>query len=224
MKLRTISAIAMFVSAVYASPSMAFTLPSIPGVGSGNSGSSAASVNVDALTKQQAELLVAMTTSLRNLANSQEMMASALGLDQEAAKAKKSGEGLASGTLTGKDDMEKMIDSSVEVAKAIKDKLANAGQLDANAKAQFAKSLVPYGAGTVGLAITGKKAADAAQSLTHTMDPTILTKLSSLLYVAKETPTLASTFSNATSQIVAYATSQGIDTSAIKKAGAGLGD
>ena len=35
MKLRTLSAIALVLSAVYATPSMAFGLPSIPGIGGG---------------------------------------------------------------------------------------------------------------------------------------------------------------------------------------------
>ncbi|MFL9963418.1 hypothetical protein PQR02_20570 [Paraburkholderia sediminicola] len=52
---------------------MAFGLPSIPGISGGSPGSTA-SVNVDALTTQQAELLVAMTTSLRNLAQAQTLM------------------------------------------------------------------------------------------------------------------------------------------------------
>jgi hypothetical protein len=69
-----------------------------------------------------------------------------------------------------------------------------------------------------------KKAADAAQSLTHTVDPTVLFKLGSLLYVAKEAPTLISSFSGATGQLISFAGAQGIDTSGLKTAAAKLGD
>jgi hypothetical protein len=221
MKLRNLSAIALVLSAVYASPSMAFGLPSIPGIGGG---SAAPAVNVDALTVQQADLLKSMAVSLLNLSKAQVMMCNALGNSKAAAIAQANADSLSNGTLTGKDDMKKAIESSLSVNDEVKDGIAKAGTLSGDSKAMFAKSLVPYGLGTAGLVSAGKKAADAGQSLTHTMDPTILFKLSSLLYVAKEAPTLMSTFGNTTSQLVTYATSQGIDTSAIKVAGANMGD
>lgn len=223
MKLRAISAIALLVSAIHATPSMAFGLPSIPSIGGGSAGASA-SVNVDALTKQQAELLVAMAVSLRNLSQAQAMMFNALGDQEDAAIAQRTADGLTSGTFTGKDDMKKTIDSSLEANDKMKSLVATASQMSAESKALFTKSLVPYAAGAAGLVVAGKKAADAGQSLTHTMDPTVLFKLGSLLYVAKEAPTLASAFGNTTSQIVTYATSQGVDTKAITAAAANLGN
>jgi hypothetical protein len=222
MKLRTLSAIALVVSAVYASPSMAFGLPSIPGIG-GSSGS-APSVNVDALTTQQTELVKSMAVSLLNLSKAQAMMFTALGDDDRAKAAQHTADSLGSGTLTGTHDMKKALNSSLELNDYAKQDIAKAGTLSDASKATFAKSLVPYGLGTAGLVAAGKKAADAGQSLTHTMDPTILFKLSSLLYVAKEAPTLMSAFGSTTSQLVTYATSQGIDTSAIKVAGANMGE
>jgi hypothetical protein len=87
MKLRVISAAVVFVSAaIYAAPSMAFGLPSIPGIGS--SGSSSASVDVGSLTNHQSELLATVSASLRNLSSAQSIMAEALGLKEEAAAAK----------------------------------------------------------------------------------------------------------------------------------------
>ncbi|VXB36287.1 conserved exported hypothetical protein [Burkholderia sp. 8Y] len=221
MKLRTLSAIALVVSAVHASPSMAFGLPSIPGISGSNS---APSLNVDALSTQQTQLLTSMAVSLLNLSKAQAMMFRALGDDERAQAAQHTADSLSGGTLTGKDDMKKALDSSLDLNDYAKKDIAKAGTLSGESKAMFAKSLVPYGVGTAGLVNAGKKAAEAGQSLTHTIDPTILFKLSSLLYVAKEAPTLMSAFGSTTSQLVTYATSQGIDTSAIKVAGASMGD
>lgn len=222
MKFRTISTVAALVCVVYAAPSMAFGLPPIPGItASGNSG---ASVNVDSLTQQQADLLVTVTTSLRNLSAAQTLMAQALKLDSAAAVAQSTGASLAAGNLTGKDEMKKDVESSLAVQQQINDKLAKGEALSADSKATFAKSLVPYGLGSAGMVVAGKKAADASQALTHTMDPTVLFKLGSLLYVAQEAPTLISSFGNATSGIVSFASAQGIDTSALQTAGANLGN
>lgn len=223
MKLRNLSAIALILSAAYASPSMAFGLPSIPGIGGGSSGS-ASSVNLDALTTQQTELLKSMAVSLLNLSKAQAMMFSALGDDERAKAAQHTVDTLGTGTLTGKDGMKKALESSLELNDYAKQDIAKAGTLSDASKATFTKSLLPYGLGTAGLVAVGKKAADAGQSLAHTIDPTILSKLSSLLYVAKESPTLMSAFASTTSQLVTYATSQGIDTSAIKAAGANMGE
>lgn len=203
---------------------MAFGLPSIPGIGGGSSNGSASSVNVDALTTQQTELVQAMAVSLLNLSKAQVMMFSALGDDEHAKAAQHTVDTLGTGTMTGNDGMKKTLESSLGLIDFQKQDIAKAGALSDASKAMFAKSLVPYGLGTAGIVAVGKKAADAGQSLAHTMDPTILLKLSSLLYVAKESPTLISAFGGTTSQLLTYATSQGIDTSAIKKVGATLGE
>jgi hypothetical protein len=223
MKLRVIPAALVLVSAaIYASPSMAFGIPSIPGIS--GSASSGASLDVDSLTKQQADLLVTVSASLRNLSNAQVAMANALDLKDAAAIAQSNGDSLASGDLTGKDQMEKVVESSVSVDKEIADKIAQGGALSSDSKAIFAKSLVPYGLGSVGMVAAAKKAANAGQSLMHTMDPTVLFKLGSLLYVAKEAPTLISSFSGDTGHIISFANAQGIDTSQLKTAAAKLGD
>lgn len=223
MKLRVISAaVVLFSSAIYAVPSMAFGLPSIPGIS--GSASSGASVDVGSLTKQQADLLVTVSESLRNLSNAQSIMADSLGLKEEAAAAKAVADKLAAGNLTGKDDTAKVVESSLSVNKAIADKIAKGEALSSVSKTKFATSLLPYGAGSVGMVAAAKKAADAAQSLAHTIDPTVLFKLDSLLYVAKQAPTLISSFSGATGQIVSFASAQGIDTTPLKTVAAKLGD
>jgi hypothetical protein len=222
MKIRAISTIAVLLSAVYVAPAMAFGLPSIPGVG--GSATAGSSVNVDALMQQQTDLLVTVTTSLRNLSAAQVMMAKALKLDSAAAAAQSTADSLATGNLAGKDDMQKALESTVDVQKKIEEAIARGDALSSDGKAIFTKSLVPYGVGSAGMVASARKAADAGQSLTHTMDPTVLLKLGSLIYVAKEAPTLISTFGGATKDIISYAGPQGIDTSALKNAGASLGN
>ncbi|WP_158905911.1 hypothetical protein [Burkholderia sp. L27(2015)] len=223
MKLRVIStAVVLISAAIYAAPSMAFGLPSIPGIG--GSGGSSTSVDVGSLTKQQSDLLVTMSASLLNLSNAQSIMADALDLKEQAAIAKSNADKLSAGNLTGKDDTAKFVESSLSVNKAIADKMAKGEALSSDSKAKFATSLLPYGQGSVGMVAAAQKAAGAAQSLTHTTDPTVLFKLGSLLYVAQEAPALISSFGGATSHIISFASAQGIDTSALKTAAAKLGD
>jgi hypothetical protein len=225
MKLRVISASVVLMSAVlYSGSSMAFGLPSIPGIGGGGtSASSNASVDVSSLGNQQAELLVSVSASLRNLFKAEQMMAAALGLKSDAASAEKDAADLSNGDLTGKDGMSKEIENSIALNDTITQELKKGHALSDESKAQFTSALLPYGAGTAQMVVAAKKAADAGKSLASSIDPTVLFKLGSLIYMAKESPALISNFGGATSQIITFASSQGIDASPLKKQVAGMG-
>jgi hypothetical protein len=225
MKLRVISAsFALMSSVLYSGSSMAFGLPSIPGIsGSGSNTGSSSSVDVGSLTNQQAQMLVAVSASLRNLFQAQEMMADALGLKEDAASAAKGAADLANGDLTGKDQMVKKLENTAKVQQDIDEQQAKGQTLSAESKAEFTKALLPYGAGSAQLVIVAKKAVDTGKSLTSTFDPTVLYKLDSMIYLVKQSPALISNFGGSTGNVIKFASSQGIDTEPLKKQVAGMG-
>jgi len=198
-------------SAFMLSGAMAFDLPKMPSIGG------SAKVDVDGLSKQQAEMLGALTVALQQLSQAQSQMAEALGLKEQAATAKNTAETLKNGTLTGKDDIDKQLTSSLEVQASINDQLKSHAKLDEQSRSKFAASLPPYGAGALATVVVGKKTADTVKSLGTVTDPTVLSKLSALLYVGTKAPTMISNFGGATSNIVAFAKSNGVDTSDFEK-------
>lgn len=215
-KIAIISSIAMLLSQPVA---MAFDLK-LP-TKSSDSGSS---VDVNALSKQQDDLVKSLSASLRDLSASQKIMADALGLKDAAALADTNANNLKKGDLTGKDDISKAVANSEDANKMIQAELKKGTKLSDDSKALFATALVPYGTGSVGVIVTGKKAADAAKSLTTTADLTVLSKLGSLIYIGKEAPTLISAFTSTTSQVISFSKTNGIDTTGIEKAAKSMGD
>lgn len=192
----------------------------LPKLGSGSN----SSVNVDDLSKQQDELVKTLNSSLRDLATSQQIMAEALGLKGAASLAETNANNLKSGDLTGKDDVAKAVANSKDADKMIQEELAKGTELSEESKAKFSTALVPYGKGSVGMVVTGKKAADAAKSLTTTTDLTILSKLGTLMYIGKESPTLISTFTGTTGKLISFSKANGLDTSGIEKEAKLMGD
>lgn len=188
------------------------------------SADSGSSVDVGALTKQQDDIVKTLNASLRDLSTAQKIMAEALGLKSSAALAEDTAKKLQSGELTGKDDLQKAVSNTKSVDKEIAAELKKGAKLSDESKAKFATSLVPYGTGSVGMVVTGKKAADAAKALTTTVDLTVLSKLGTLIYIAKESPTLVSTFTGTTSQLISFSKANGLDTKGIENLAAGMGN
>lgn len=204
--------------------SFAWDAPKMPKVGSGDSATSGSTVDVNALTGQQADLLKSMSSSLKNMAQSQALMADALGLKDKSDLAKKTATGLEKGDLTGKDDIEKTVTNTLEVKKAIDAELSKGTKLSDESKAKFTSSLPFYGKGALDMITTSKKAAEAAKSLSSVTDLSVLSKLSSLIYIAKNTPSMVSAFGSTTTSLISFSKSNGISTTEIEKSAAGLGN
>ncbi len=176
-----------------------------------------AGVDVNPLTKQQGELVALLNESLRNLAESQKLMADALGLKAQAATAEANANKLKIGDLTGKDDIDKALSSTLSVNNEIDAELKKGAKLSEESKAKFKASLPAYGTGAAAAVLTGKRAADAANSLIATADFTILNKLGNLIYIGKKSPTLISTFTKSTGHIISFSKSNGVDSSELEK-------
>ena len=187
----------------------AFGVPKLGGGGGSK-------VDVDALVNDQSALLKQVSAALLSLAQSQSIMAGALGLKEQAAIANQNASALEAGDLTGKDDMEKQISSSQEINDSILAGLAESEGMSAESKAEFAKSLAPYGKGAVGLVTSSKTAAEKAKSLSGTKDFTVLKKLGTLLSFSKKAPGLISSFTSATGGIIKFSKANGIDTAELE--------
>lgn len=207
--------IVLMLSMFLVSNVFAFGVPSLGG------GSKKSSVDVDALVNDQSALLKQVTTALLSLSKSQTIMANALGLKEQAAIASQNASALEAGDLTGKDDMEKQISSSQEVNDAIQAKLGESEGMSAESKAEFAKSLAPYGKGAVGIVTSSKTAAEKAKSLSGTKDFTVLKKLGALLSYGKKAPSLISSFTSSTGGVIKFCKANGIDTAELESETAG---
>ena len=136
-----------------------------------------------------------LNAALRDLSLSQSIFATALDLKEEASVAQANAESLAKGDLTGKDDIKKTVNSTVEVQRKIDEKMALGQKMDAKAKAKFATGIPYYSSGSVHLFKTGAQAASTAMSLSQLRDLNSLIQAASLVYIATEVPTLISSFS-----------------------------
>ena len=195
----------------------AFNVPKVPGLGGGG-------VDVDSLMTAQEDVVKTLSSSLRNLSAAQILMANALGLKEEAAVAKEISDNLASGDLSGKDDIKKAVSNSLSTQNKINDTISGGSALTAQSKVEFAKSLFPYGKGSVEMVSTGRKAKAQADSVSQTKNPLVLKKLNTLLFVAQNTPKLLKTFSGSTKSVIKFAKSNGLDTSEIESQLASMGD
>ena len=94
--------------------------------------------------------------------------------------------------------------------------------LDAKAKVIFASGLPPYGKGVSGLVSTGFQAQQTVSSLD--LNPMIIAKIGSLLFIAKNTPGAITLFSNSTGTMMDFATTNEIDTKPLEEAKDAMGD
>lgn len=209
-KILTISSIFLLLTCTV---SMAFELK-LPSKSSGTE----STVDIGSLTKQQDELVKSLSSSLRDLAAAQKIMADALGLKDAAKLAETTANKLKSGDFTGKDEMVKSIANTKDAQNLIDAELKKGTKLSDDSKALLTTSLIPYASGSVGVIVTSKKAAEAVKALTTTTDFTILTKLGNLISIGKEAPNLISSFTSTTGTLISFAKTNGIDTSGIEKA------
>ena len=163
------------------------------------------------LTGTQTELTGTLKEALINLSKSQALMAKAMGLDEQAILAEKNAEGLKSGDLGAKDDIEKSIETAASVQDAIAKKSAEKTVLDAESKAVFVSSIPFYIKGGVGAGMTAKKAVDAGKSLASA-GPMALLKVGPLVAIVAEMPGLITKLSSATGQIMDFMTANDIPT------------
>lgn len=162
----------------------------------------------------QTEVVLSFNVALKGLSQAQAKMADALGLKEEAALATKNAADFEAGSITGKDELSSKIVSSSKITEKLMTALEAKPKLDEAAKSKFASGLPPYGIGVVA-GINGiKKAVDSLEAASS--DPMQLMKLGTLIYLAKEGPSLLKSFGNATQAISTYTSSQGIDFTAPK--------
>ena len=131
---------------------------------------------------------------------------------------------LKKGEAIGKDDLEKALIQSKKSQEIINKKILESKLLDANAKLIFAKGLPPYGKGVAGLVSTGFQAQQIVSSMTSNLNPLIITKIGSLLFIAKNTPSAISLFSKSTGTMMDFASTNKIDTKPLEEAKTAMGD
>ena len=95
-------------------------------------------------------------------------------------------------------------------------------EIDAKAKVIFASGLPPYGKGVSGLVSTGFQAQQTVSSLD--LNPMIIAKIGSLLFIAKNTPGAITLFSNSTGTMMDFASTNEIDTKPLEEAKDAMGD
>jgi hypothetical protein len=202
-------AIVTLVSAM-ASPVYSFGL-SLPG-----SKKEASAPTVDSYAAQDA-LVKQYTVAVTDVTSSQQMFAEALGLKQEVAEIQESIDVLESGAVMDEDAIERVTASSNELNEQLQAKMAESGELSAEAKAQYSKGFLPL---LKGLYET-KKVGDEAQTYIGSAKQTISTasmmnkmsvtnKLSAGMYVAKEMPGFSKNLFNTSKDLFAFAKKQGI--------------
>jgi hypothetical protein len=196
----------------------------IPGVSKKNKSESEAGPDLKALSDQQTAIVISFNSALRNLSKSQMIFAEALDLKEVAQVAKQNSENLSKGDLAGKDDLKKVVSSSNDVQAKINKKMAENKALSAEGKVKFATGISPYVKGTIDVVATGKNAQSATKSLSSTRDLTILSKMATLIYVGKESPSMIKLFLDSTSTLSKFMSSNKLDTKELESASDALGE
>ena len=181
-------------------------------------------LNIDALLGQQSQVVKTMTNALLNLTEAQAKFLEALGEKEAAIAARMYVGALKKGEAIGKDDLEKALTRTEESQAIIEKKMLEVKVLDAKAKITFAKGLPPYGKGVAGLVSTGFQAQQIVSSIGSNPNPLIITKIGSLFFIAKNTPSAISLFSNSTGTMMKFANKNEIDTKPLEEAKDAMGD
>lgn len=188
-----------------------FGLPGLPGKGSAASGASAESAS---------DVVKNVTNSLRSFISSKIGLLEAMGLGEKVAAHKERMAALSKGDAasTSKDDLETMTSIDKATGDLVQEGMANNAKIDAKSKALASKSMLEYVNGLV----SAKKVVGSVSSLSK--NPMAMgSNAGSILYLAKEMPNIVSTGSSTTETLFTYLGSNGVDTSAAKKAAADLG-
>ena len=181
-------------------------------------------LNIDALLGQQSQVVKTMTNALLNLTEAQAKFLEALGEKEAAIAARMYVGALKKGEAIGKDDLEKALTRTEESQAIIEKKMLEVKVLDAKAKIIFTKGLPPYGKGVAGLVSTGFQAQQIVSSIGSNPNPLIITKIGSLFFIAKKTPSAISLFSNSTGTMMKFANKNEIDTKPLEEAKDAMGD
>ena len=189
----------------------------VPGLGGGG-------INMDQLTGKQSQLVKSMTGALLQLTEAQAKFLEALGEKEAAIAARMYVGALKKGEAIGKDDLEKALIRTKESQAIIEKKMLEVNILDVKAKITFSKGLPPYGKGVAGLVSTGFQAQQIVSSIGSNPNPLIITKIGSLFFIAKNTPSAISLFSNSTGTMMDFANKNEIDTKPIEEARDAMGD
>ena len=196
-------------------------VPKLPGLPGGLGGGG---LNVDALTGKQSQLVKSMSSALLNLTEAQSKFLEALGEKEAAIAALMYVDALKKGEGIGKDDLEKALNQTKKSQQIIDKKILEQKVLDVKSKAIFAKGLPPYGRGVSGLVSTGFQAQQTVSSIGSNPNPLIISKIGSLFFIAKSTPSAISLFSSSTGTMMDFANTNEIDTKPLEEAKDAMGD
>jgi hypothetical protein len=166
-------------------------------------------------TDQQESMTASLRGALINLGKSQERMAKAMGLDEQAMAAGKMVKGLESGDLGAKDDIEKTIETATSVQDAIDKETAKKKILDIESKKVFITSIPFYIKGVINSIQTGTEAASISTSL-FSLNPAALLQVGALLTIVTNLPDLVSQLAGSTGKIMDFMTANEIDNSEMK--------
>ncbi len=187
-----------------------FNVPSMPGKSA--SGGSAPAENSGDVVKNARNSMASFVKAKLGLIE-------AMGGSEELAAQKKLLEGLKQGdAAASQEDLETIVSLDKATGDMINKKTSENSKLDAKNKSTASKSMVEYVNGLV----STKKLVGSVSNLSK--NPMSLgSNMGSVTYLAKELPNVVSSGTSTTSTLFSYLSSNGVDTSAAKKAASGLG-
>jgi len=220
MKFRTVAAVALAVGvSLTAVNAYAFGLGDVTGaVGGGTSGGAA--VDVGALVTQGKGLMGKFNSAFSNMTAAEGHTAQALGLKTDSEKLLALSQAYAAGNVSDSDQIARDVATTEGASKAIQDKLAEGGKVDAASKKSLLTAVPFYGKGIVegaGLPTEFSNYAKSAQSgisslKTNPLDAAKLTDgVSTPISVATKLPDLVSTFGQTSKNFVAFSQSNNVD-------------
>ncbi|WP_024972613.1 hypothetical protein [Ralstonia pickettii] len=188
----------------------AFELPKVPSLGGSSGGASTASA---------AEVMKNTRNSLYAFTKAEVGLAGALGGYTELAAQKELLNNLKAGDAAAKkDDLQTLVTIHESASKEINAKVAANDKLDVSQKSLAAQSMVEYVKGL----ISSKKTVSSLQDLAK--NPVSLgLEANTVLYAAKEVPSIVAGGASSTTTLVKYLTSNGVDTSEAKNLASDLG-
>ncbi len=202
-KLQTAIAASLLALGVSTAAQAQFSLPSIPGVKSlGGSGGGA----VD-LSGQQDGLVRGYVAANKDVLDANSLMASALGLKQDAATSAATSAALTDGAT--KDTIDNAAKAVAASTTAVAAEMAKKPVLDAQSKALYSKGLLMLVSGVGKFTGVGKNVSNMGSSL-KSVSPLQLPKLQSAVYIVSNFPTSMSNVGGALQNAISFAQSQDI--------------
>ena len=218
MKFRTVVAAALAVGvSLTAVNAYAFGLGDVTGAVTGNSGGAA--VDVGALVTQGKGLMGKFNSAFSNMTAAEGHTAQALGLKDESEKLLALSEAYKAGNVVDNDQIARDVSISEDASKAIQDKLAAGGKVDAASKKSLLTAVPFYGKGiveTAGLPTEfsnyAKSALNGISSLkTNPLDAAKLAYgVSTPISVATKLPDLVTTFGQTSKNFVSFSQSNSV--------------